>query len=360
MDFKLKEIAMLKINRTDSVLERLPEMSLAQANILERSDLQKMIVNDPEPFFREMGEGLILIGQEIRPSDFINDQMDLLAIDEHGTPVVIELKRAEHKLQLLQALSYAAMLSDWDSDQFISERSRFASETVQDARDTIADHLSSAELKQINQSQRVILIAENFDYALLKTAEWLNERYDLGIQCFRLNCAKDDADEYLSCTCIYPPAEIVDQASRARRPRTALAQDQGFSSWDEVLQNVVNSCVKSFFQKELEANVEERLNTRELFYRINGQRRAGACVRRKHAWAWQRGRFEGDIDYWKSKLSEPERLRVFDQGRRLSFDLVTDDDFEAFSESISNKLNAVELVDVDPDEDGAAQELEEQ
>src|SRR5271165_1806535 len=77
----------------------------------------------PDPFFEEMGERLVLIGQEVLPSSYVGDRIDLLAIDEKGAAVIIELKRSEQKLQLLQSLSYAAMLSDWSAENFVNARS---------------------------------------------------------------------------------------------------------------------------------------------------------------------------------------------------------------------------------------------
>jgi RecB family endonuclease NucS len=109
---------MLKLDRANSRIQMLSSKTLAEGKILERYDLQKMIISNPDAFFDEMGERLVLVGQEVKASDYVNDSIDLLAIDESGVAVVIELKRHEFKLQLFQAMSYAAMLSDWSADDF--------------------------------------------------------------------------------------------------------------------------------------------------------------------------------------------------------------------------------------------------
>jgi RecB family endonuclease NucS len=106
----------LRIDKSDKKLVRLPTSALSEANHWERQ-LQAMICADPNPFCEEIGESLWFLGQEIRPSEVIADRIDMLAVDEGGSSVIIELKRGTNKLQLLQALSYAGMISRWSPEK---------------------------------------------------------------------------------------------------------------------------------------------------------------------------------------------------------------------------------------------------
>ena len=36
-----------------------------------------MIKNSPDAFFEEMGESLLLIGHEVRPTDFVEERIDI-------------------------------------------------------------------------------------------------------------------------------------------------------------------------------------------------------------------------------------------------------------------------------------------
>ena len=56
-------------------------------------NLQPMIRNAPREFFAELGEQLLPLGEEIRPSEVVDDRIDLLALDADGAAVIIELKR---------------------------------------------------------------------------------------------------------------------------------------------------------------------------------------------------------------------------------------------------------------------------
>jgi hypothetical protein len=339
---------MLKINRSEKHLSALQEMLLPDANLKERADLQQMIRNSPKAFFGEMGEELLLIGEEIRPDDFVDDRIDLLAIDKAGDSVIIELKRGVNKHQLLQALSYTAMVSKWDVTRFIEERALLAGQTEQDAEDEIEQFILE-DIEDLNADQRVVLIAEDFDYSLLITAEWLSEAYGLDVRCYRIALSTDKTAEYLTCTCIYPPPAITEHAKRRGRTRSG-SRTTRWKSWDEALQRVENQALVAFFQSEIEGGRENNLGRRQyLCYRVDGKRKFNVQLRQKNAYVWQAGRFDGDIEFWKSKLSAPADPQPVKQGNSLRFYLTARQDFDAFLEATSDGQKQVCFLSTDAD-----------
>ncbi|MBX7104574.1 MAG: hypothetical protein K1X57_10870, partial [Gemmataceae bacterium] len=205
---------MLKIDRLKQTFSRLDSPSLADASISERYDLQEYICNSPDAFFEELGQTLFFIAKEIQPSDDVEDRIDILALDKEGQAVVLELKRGNHRLQMFQAISYAGMVSGWQPDDFFdcldAER-----------REKLSDFLE-VEKEEINRRQRIILVAEAFDYSVLVGAEWLTEKFGVDILCCRLSLAKDTAGnaEYLVCSNIFPAPELAQQAVLRGRLRT--------------------------------------------------------------------------------------------------------------------------------------------
>lgn len=169
---------MLKIDRNKQSFSLLDTPTLADVSITERYDLQKFISNSPKEFFAEIGQELFLLGKEIVPSKNVQDRIDLLAVDKEGTCVVIELKRGTHKFHLLQAISYAGMISQWEPDDFFQLLD-------EDQQEVLSDFLE-VDREDINRQQRIILIAEAYDYALLVGAEWLSEQYGVDITCCRI------------------------------------------------------------------------------------------------------------------------------------------------------------------------------
>jgi hypothetical protein len=329
---------MLRIDRNGRSLKRLEHKPIPDAGLKERADIQQMIRSSPDEFFTEMGETLLLIGEEVRPAEVVDDRIDLLAIDDRGAVVVIELKRGSHKLQLLQALGYAAAIAQWEPDRLIELREQLAGKSALEVKEEYEEFMSDAE-GTLNRTQRIILIAEDYDYMVLATAEWLTEKYGVDIRCYRLALSADGDQEYLTCTCIYPPAELAETAVRRGRSREPKAGK--WADWDEALAAVENTSLVDFYRKELEKGRHCYLARRVLHYSSAGRRRIWLSARRKNAYAWQGGRFEDDIEFWKSRLSNPEEVKPMKEGQCLRFVLTAPEDFRRFGEAADGPFQKV-------------------
>lgn len=322
---------MLKIDRTTKAFTRLGTQKMAEVSISERGDLQEYIFNSPEAFFEEIGQSLFLIGKEVRPSDDVEDRIDLLALDKEGQAVIIELKRGNHKLQMFQAISYAGMVATWEPDDFLGCLDA-------EKQDKLTDFLE-VETEEINRHQRILLIAEDFDYSVLVGAEWLTEQFGVNVLCCRLSVAKDEAAnaEYLVCSNIFPAPELLQQAVRRGRSRIGASQPK-WADWDTALLNVTNAALVAFYKKELAAGQENQLRKRYLQYRIAEKRRWFVAARRVGAYVWQHGRFDGDVDFWRSGLSQPDQVKPVKDEQCLRFSLSTDEDFQCFRQAATTKL----------------------
>lgn len=329
---------MLRIDRVAKTFAQLPERKLSEAGILERHDIQAMIVASPDAFFGELRENIKLLAQEFRPDDVVDDRIDLLGTDEDGTAVIIELKRGNHRMHLLQALSYASMLSKLDGAKFVDRVALFAGYSSSQILETLDDFIDGGAAT-INNSQRIILIAEDFDYSVLVTSEWLSERYGVDIRCYRLRLAGDAATaEFLACERVYPPAEFTDIAVRVHRPTPE--RHTGYKDWNEALEGIDNKALVDFYRKELSNGRKGYLYRRILNWSQNGHRRFWMIARKNYAYGWQIGRFEGDLDFWRTRLGGDEK-DVAEVGRfnnRVRFRLRTPEQFAAFREATDGPL----------------------
>lgn len=341
---------MLRIDKDTKRLVRLPNCALADANHWERK-LQSMICANPEAFCEELAENLLIIGQEIRPSETVPDRIDILAIDDDGNTVVIELKRGTHKLQLLQAISYAGMLARWSPDRFVDALGQNSRQSEEEARSAIENH-TGGDFTSNNKIQRVLLIAEDFDPAALVACEWLHGNYGVDIRCYRLQLSQEFGSDYLTCTCIYPPIEIASLTRRRDTGPPDGTSASAWTNWADALKAVENPAVREFFNAELQSNQESRLRYRELMYRVADKRRYWVRCRSQYAYVWQRGRFAGDENFWRKLISKPASIGIRKgvSGGSLRFHLITANDFSAFKVALSDELHSVEYFALPDDE----------
>jgi len=303
-----------------------------------------MIKNSADAFFHEMGEHLLLLGEEVRPSSLVDDRIDLLAVDPHGVVVVIELKRGRDKLQLLQALGYAATVAKWERHRLIDLRSQLVGRPGEEVEEELEEFLVDAA-GSFNSSQRVILIAEDFDYMVLATAEWLSEKFEMDVRCYRVRLSADGEQEYLACTCIYPAPELSQHANS--RARKTGSKPPKWPDWDTALRSLINQNLVDFYRAELASGTPHYLRRRILFYSSHGKRRLWVTARRKLAYAWQMKRFDGDVEFWRSRLSDPDSVRPVKDDRALRFFLVTASDFEKFKTAVYGPFQSVQFLSDD-------------
>ena len=338
------ETIMLRIDRDKQSFSVLDTPTLADVSITERYDLQEFIWNSPEEFFKEIGQDLFLVGKEVPPSENVQDRIDLLAVDKEGSCVVIELKRGNHKLHMLQAISYAGMIAQWEADDVFQLLDEERQEALLDFLEVDRD--------DVNRQQRIILLAEGYDYALLIGVEWLNEHYGVDITCCRISVAKDAStgSEYIACSVVYPAPELAN-VSIPRGPKGAKTSKVRWTNWDDAVSSVTNPTVVSHFKQELAANREARLPKRALLYRLAGKRIWSLEARANKAYVWQESRFGGDVEFWQSRLSAPGDVKPVKDGQCLRFFLYTDADFATFHQAATKDMESFEWLEGPPEEE---------
>jgi hypothetical protein len=331
---------MLKIDRQTKTFSKLDNPTLAEVAVTERYDLQEFISNSPEAFFADLGLELFLVGKELTPSQTVQDRIDLLAIDKEGCCVVIELKRGRNKLQLFQAITYAGMMSQWSPDDFLNLLDA-------DKQEQLIDFLE-VDIEEINRSQKLVLVAEAFDFSLLIGAEWLNDNYGVTILCCRIGLAVDaeSGSEYLVCSNVYPTPELAQVA--ISRGRSRSSQMVAWNDWDVAIAAIENEDVAYYFKEQIEANRESYLQKRILHYRVDGKKRWSPHARKDSAYVWQQGRFDDDIEFWRNGLSDSSNVKLVDNGSCLSFSISTKEEFSFFHDAVTKDLLQIVWTVGDP------------
>lgn len=156
-------------------------ISLAEAGLRERSDLQEWVLEHPEILGPEV---LILAFEFDRwmagSGSRERDRLDVLGIDKDGRLVVAELKRdrAPDTVEM-QAVKYAAMASRFTEDILVEHYARFLSkrgEAVEEesARERLVEHSGELDPEQLARP-RIVLVAGRFTPVVTSSIVWLVE-----------------------------------------------------------------------------------------------------------------------------------------------------------------------------------------
>jgi hypothetical protein len=220
---------MLKYDVEKKALIQLEPTEMKEEEFRERYDLQEAIIKSWDVFKNEIGlPTAYLIGDEINPHESTQDSIDILAYDpDDSSLIVIELKRDKNKLQLLQALTYAAMVSKWDQERLISKIKTQYYESTDELTDIIKSNPLNATIK-------IILISEFYDPEVIITADWLSNSYDLDITAFSVRLHRIGDQIILSTEQRFPLKEL-DEVYDSRGKRRTQKKEHDDIDWDDII-----------------------------------------------------------------------------------------------------------------------------
>ncbi|VAW38394.1 hypothetical protein MNBD_CHLOROFLEXI01-3305 [hydrothermal vent metagenome] len=220
---------MYKVDTNEKTLIPMSPRSLGELGIRERFDLQEWIEKTPSV----LDDDLLVIGKElVLPSGI---RLDLLAVDRQANLVVIELKRDSSGRDVeWQSIKYASYCSNFLADELFEHYATYLGEDADDARDSIESFIET-ELNELNNNQRIILVAQNFHSDVVSAVLWLRD-YGLEIKCVRLRPFVDQHDTlFIVPDVIIPLPEARDYIQRkeakqqqAKRPsRSTFSLEKG-------------------------------------------------------------------------------------------------------------------------------------
>jgi len=154
-------------------------VTLAEAGLRERADLQEWIREHPEM----LGDGVRIITYEfdrwVSGAGTHGDRLDLLGLDEDGRLVLAELKRdgAPDTVEM-QAIKYAAFASRFRPDTLAAWHGAYLRRTVdpavtdEDALAQLDEHCGGLDLERL-KSPRIVLVAGSFPEPVTAAVVWL-------------------------------------------------------------------------------------------------------------------------------------------------------------------------------------------
>lgn len=163
-----------------------------------------------------LGERLLLVGRQVQTA--YGGIIDLLAVDNEGRCVVIELKRGRTPRDIVaQALDYVSWVSELQDTDVRDRIARMSGLCFNDAYRNRFGEVNTPE--KLNTDQRILIVATDIDGATTRIVEYLTRRYGIDVNVVALSYFKVGEQELLARTWTVDPTELAGRIeSRASEP----------------------------------------------------------------------------------------------------------------------------------------------
>lgn len=224
-------------------LVAISQTSFQAEGLYERRDIQQLLKDQ----ITVLDESLMVIAEEFGEWIDSSRRIDLLCLDTNANLVVVELKRSDDGAHMeLQAIRYAAMVSEMTFDQAVDALARNRSRSAPDldaARADILNHLSWSEPDEdrFADETRIILASADFGRELTTAVLWLRE-HTIDIRCVRLRPHRmEDGKVLLDVQSLIPLPETtsfqtqIGAKRQAVRRENAERHEERYKFWEGLL-----------------------------------------------------------------------------------------------------------------------------
>jgi hypothetical protein len=210
----------------------LQRVEFGAIGLMERSDLQRLLRDHIDV----ISPDTLVISEEFSGWDRSDRRIDLLGVDRQARLVVVELKRTtDDSLADLQALRYAAMVSNMTFDEAVETFRRYLSrrQKEDDPKARLLEFLGWDEPSdgRFGEDVRIVLAAADFSPEVTSTVLWLNQR-DLDFACVRIQPYQLGPSILLDVQQIIPLPEAADyQVQIRQKQREVRAAAEQATDW---------------------------------------------------------------------------------------------------------------------------------
>jgi hypothetical protein len=251
---------------TKETIKEVSKTTLAEHGFRERYDLQRLLRQNIDA----VATNAYVLAEEYCEWEDAKRRIDLLCIDREANLVVIELKRSEDGGHMeLQAIRYAAMVSNMTFAQAVEAHSKFLGKTPEEAEAAILNFLGWEEPheKEFGKDTRIILVSGEFSPEITTAAYWLNE-HSVDVRCVRLRPHSIGERVLLDIQQVIPIPEATGILVKIKNKVAEERRSEGGSSSDWTR-----------YDLSVNGEVFRNLSKRKLFlYAIRGLIRAGVPI----------------------------------------------------------------------------------
>lgn len=174
-------------------------------NIESEEKLENILMQD----ISILSEKLLVIGRQV-PTEY-GKYIDILALDENGNTVIIELKKSRTSREVTaQVLDYASWIQNLSYEDVIELYKKMNKDSLEISFDQIFGQSLPDEL---NETHRMIVVCSELNSETERIINYLADNYDVPINAVFFRYFKDDGNEYLSRSWLIDPTEVIGKVS---------------------------------------------------------------------------------------------------------------------------------------------------
>lgn len=204
------DVRLMKV--VEGKLEEVPESDFDKEHYEEQ--VENWIEQKPEI----LAENLMIIDRQLRTEE--GEKPDLLAIDDEGNLVILEVKNEKASRDVIaQVLDYASSMSKLKEENIeVIVRSYYEvkhkDKEFVNLRDTCERFFGNADL-DFNTKQRMIIVAPGLDASISRIIDFL-AMYGIDIKAVTFGFHKDKLSEYITRGIIQPEVVKIERESLER------------------------------------------------------------------------------------------------------------------------------------------------
>jgi hypothetical protein len=198
----------------------------------ESQDLETWIASNPAI----VSTDITIIGRQVLTK---SGPLDLLAIDNHGNTVIIELKRDMLPREaLMQAIDYASDVSEWSVERLSEICTQFSGKSLEERLVEIFPDVDLENIN-INESQRIVLVGFGIEGALERMINWLSKSYDVSVNAVVLKYIRTSkGDELLTRVAIISEDVEQQRIEKKKKFQIPMSDVPGSYPLNELMQRL--------------------------------------------------------------------------------------------------------------------------
>ncbi len=188
-----------KLKSTDSKTTFVPvtPTTMTKQGFLEK-EMEQWLADNPHAVLPEDEERVLVISQETA----FQNLTDILAVDEQGNLLVIEVKRGQTPRDVIaQALEYASAVAEWDYQELNRRATQYFAGRAMTYESLLSAFQGVFDIdpgkfseSQFNQRQRIFIVGEAIEPKIERTARWLL-RQGVEVGCISYTCYRTEEKE---------------------------------------------------------------------------------------------------------------------------------------------------------------------